>query len=299
MGLASSDLLKIYRTSTSPYCFKETFGNRANILNTDLLLVERGGTKYKCTYGDWTGASLGDTITLNGSSNVSIDINAQDSGGQSADSTAAYDVLSATFTGSQTTGRLYIGLRIRGSSAFYHDFCLAGIQVLQSSGSSFRSDGTYGNGYDWNFNETGTYGIQNFSTTTVSTHSYSDDPSTLSYTSVGSGATVTRWGRASGTSSSHTGAADGIYSPSGYSGGGGSIIPATGTIAQSSTTFYIFTETSGSGYTIGTTTIWLRSPSITVSPNDILRMAYLAVGGDNSNSGLGAYDSDTLYFRFK
>ena len=101
------------------------------------------------------------------------------------------------------------------------------------------------------------------------------------------------------TGSSNTGANNGIYSASVYSGGGGSIIPSSGTVAQVSSTPFIFTETSGSGYQIGNTTIWLRSPEITIHNNDILRILYLGVGGSTSTNGLGRYDDDTIYFRFK
>ena len=75
MGLSSSDILLVERGGA---CYKETFGNRANIDSTDLLLVERAGALYKCTYSDWNGAGGGgggggggtNTLTLNGGSNV-------------------------------------------------------------------------------------------------------------------------------------------------------------------------------------------------------------------------------------
>lgn len=300
MGLSSSDILLVERGGA---CYKETFGNRANIDSTDLLLVERAGVLYKCTYSDWNGAGGGgggtNTLTLNGGSNVSFDINAQTSS-TTSDATTAYDILEAEFSGSTTTGRLYIGVRMRGTTTFYHDFCLATVQIVQSSGSSFRTDGTYSNGYDWNFHNTGTTnGLGNFNTTTSFSNSYTADPSGLAYTTIATSSSNARWCRATSTGSSHTGAADGIYSVSQYSGGGGSILPASGTVSQASGTYYIYTETSGSGYTVGTSTFWLRSPSITVQNGDKLRIAYLAVGGDTSTNGLGGYDSDTLYFRFK
>ena len=300
MGLSSSDILLVERGGA---CYKETFGNRANIDSSDLLLVERAGALYKCTYSDWNGAGGGggggtNTLTLNGGSNVSFDINAQQSQ-TSSDATTAYDVLEAEFSGSTHTGHLYIGVRMRGSTTYFHDFCLAAIQILQSNGTSFRSDGTYSSGYDWNFHNTNAYGIQNFDTTTSFSNSYTGDPSGFAYTDVTTGTTNARWCRASGTGSSNTGAADGIYSPSGYSGQGGSIIPTSGTINQAGSTHFVFTETSGSGYTIGTSIFWLKSPSITVQSGDKLRIAYLAVGGNTSTNGLGVHDSDTLYFRFK
>lgn len=301
MGLSSSDILLVERGGA---CYKETFGNRANIDSSDLLLVERAGALYKCTYSDWNGAGGGgggggtNTLTLNGGSNVSFDINAQQSS-SSSDATTAYDILEAEFSGSTTTGKLYIGVRMRGTTTYYHDFCLGAVQIVQSSGSSFRTGGSFTSGYDWNFHNTSTYGTQYWQTTTSFSNSYTADPSGLAYTSIFSSASNARWCRATGTGSSHTGAADGMYSVSQYSGGGGSILPASGTVSQTSSSYYIYTETSGSGYTIGTSTFWLRSPGMTVQSGDKLRIAYLAVGGNSSTNGLGRYDSDTLYFRFK
>lgn len=307
MGLTSTDLIKVYRTSTSPYCFKETFGNIANIEDDDLLLVERGGTKYKCTYSDWTGGGGGgggyagsNVITLNGSSNIAFDITTSQ-GSTSSDSTAAYNTFEGGFSGSTHTGYLYVGLRMRGTTAYYHDFCLGGLQILNTTGTAFRTDGTYSNGYDWIFAGNGNtdgYGAWRRCSSSLASQTYTADPSTLSYSTI-STATNGNWSAGSSTGSSNTGAADGIWGPSTYSGGGGSIIPNTGTIAQTSTTGYIYTETSGSGYTLGTTTLWLRSPEITVYSGDYLRMAYLAVGGTNSSNGLGTRGDDVLYWRFK
>ena len=296
MGLQSSDLILVERNvSGTRTLYKETFGNRANIEDTDLLVVEReiSGTRVrrKCTYADWkqdiSGGGGGGSATHGwGSANTSISgaivNNWTFSGG---DSTSAYRIFSQSMSvtgGTSVTGRLYIGMRMRGITSYYHDWSLAIVQILQSNGTSFRTDSTYTNGYDWNAANTlssqfATSGFYNWSTSTSFTHSYTADPSAHSYQSIGS-ATNARWSRGLSTGSGYTGAADGVYSPSGYSGGGGSILPASGTVAQTSSTPFLFTETSGSGYQIGSTTIWLRSPQITVHNGDILRMAYLGIG---------------------
>lgn len=305
MGLASSDLLLVERSNT---VYKETFGNRANIDDTDLILVERSNTLYKCAWSDWDddgggggGGSATGTHQWN-ASNTSYDIDVFHTQG-SGDSTMSYRFLnrSMTVTGGDgaDSGNLYIGLRIRGSTAYYHDFCIAHVQVVTSTGSAFRTDSTYTSGYDWSMHNSGaTNGRGGFHrcTSSLASQTYSVDPSTLSYGSISTAAN-NYWSYGSSTGSTYTGAADGTYSPSGLSGGGGSIL--TGFTSQASSTNFIYTETSGSGYTIGTTTMWLRGPTMTIHNGDQLRIAYLAVGGSNSSNGLGYRDDDVLYFRFK
>ena len=193
---------------------------------------------------------------------------------------------------------------MRGTTSYYHDFCLAAVQIVNSARTAYVTDSTYTNGYDWNFNNTGSadgYLDWRRCSSSLSSQTYTVDPSTLIYPyGIATSATNGAWSRGSGTGSSYTGAADGVYSPSGYSGGGGTIISGSGLyISQASSTYYIYTETSGSGYSIGNTTLWMRSPEITISDTNRLQMIYKAVGGSTSTNGLGRYTSDTLYFRFK
>jgi len=61
MGLQSSDLILVERGNT---LYKETYGNRANIESSDLLLVERNNTLYKCTYANWANANSTDLILV-------------------------------------------------------------------------------------------------------------------------------------------------------------------------------------------------------------------------------------------
>jgi len=321
MGLSSSDLLLVERSGV-PY--KETFGNRANIEDDDLLLVERSGVPYKCTYSDWDGGSGGGGGGGGGggsdsygthewaNSNGTLSIVTETAGG-SADTTSSYRTLSyaMSITGGsgslagKAQGRLYIGLRMRGTTSYYHDFCLAGVQFVNNGRTAYISDSTYTNGYDWNFHNTGnTDGSGNWQrcSSSLSSQTYTVDPSTLIYPyGIASSSTNGAWSRGTSTGSTYTGAADGVYSPSGYSGGGGTIISGSGLyLAQSSNTYFIYTETSGSGYTIGTTTLWMRSPQITISNNDRFQAIYKAQGGSNSTNGLGRYTGqDVLYFRFK
>ena len=319
MGLQSSDLLLVERSNT---LYKETFGNRANIDSTDLLLVERSNTIYKCTYANWSNANSTDLILVERSntlyketkanwdaatttnqdiytSNYSPDIVVNYTSA-TADSTANFNVLSlqvaVTGSGSSDTGRLYIGQKNTAPTSWQGDFCIAAVQILQSNGTSFRSGSGYTQGYDWNFgNGNNTYGYGDWGTTQAEITNESSNPWTYSYHDIGSSSSTRRWAAVSGTSSSYVGADGGVWSPSGYSGGGGSILPeGTANIAQSSsTTEYLFAECSG---TDTGDFFWLESPEITVHNGDIIRLCYGGTNGQSSTTGLQA--SDTLRFRF-
>ena len=312
MGLVSTDLLAVERSNT---VYKETFGNRANIDATDLILVEAGSTTggrvsgqvYQCAWSDWDsgGGGGGGATGTHGwaASNTAYYGLVVSYPAQSSDSTAAFSYLSQAMTvtgGTGTaTGNLYIGMRIRGSTAYYHDFCLSHLQVVTSAGNAFRTDSSYTNGYDWNFHNTSSSagsGAWQRCTSALSSQTYTVDPSTLLYGTISTSANNGNWSRGTSTGSTYTGASDGTYG-SGYTGGGGSIITAIR--QQASSTYYIYTETSGSGYTIGTSTLWLKSPPMTISNGDMLRMNYLATGGSTSTNGLGLTGTNVLYFRFK
>jgi hypothetical protein len=319
MGLQSSDLLLVERSNT---LYKETFGNRANIDSTDLLLVERSNTIYKCTYANWSNANSTDLILIERSntlyketkanwdaaattnqniytSNYSPDIVVNYTSA-TADSTANFNVLSlqvaVTGSGSSEEARLYIGQKNTAPTSWQGDFCIAAVQILQSNGTSFRTGTGYTAGYDWNFgNGNSTYGYGDWGTTQAEITNESSNPWTYSYHDIGSSSSTRRWAAVSGTSSSYVGADGGVWSPSGYSGGGGSILPeGTANIAQSSsTTEYLFAECSG---TDTGDFFWLESPEITVHNGDIIRLCYGGTNGQNSTTGLQA--SDTLRFRF-
>ena len=319
MGLQSSDLLLVERSNT---LYKETFGNRANIDSTDLLLVERSNTIYKCTYANWSNANSTDLIlversntlyketkanwdaatttnqdiyTSNYSPNIVVNYTSA-----TADSTANFNVLSlqvaVTGSGSSDTGRLYIGQKNTAPTSWQGDFCIAAVQILQSNGTSYRSGAGYSAGYDWNFGDGNTtYGYANWGTTQATITNESSNPWTYSYHDIGSSPSARRFAASASTSSSYVGADGGIWSPTGYSGGGGSILPeGTGNIAQSSsTTLYLYAECSGSNTG---DFFWLESPEITVHNGDIIRFCYGGTNGQSSTTGLQA--ADTLRFRF-
>jgi len=314
--IASNDLVLVERSSVKK---KMTFSNWvSSAQDTDLLLVERGGVKKKVTKANYD--ALLHAATDIYSANTAVTWTpVYDTVNDGSEYSGAWKVLSikvdVTGSGSSKTGRLYIGNKVAASpDAFYSDFHMAALQILQSSGTSFRSDGTYSS-YDWNFgrlsNGTGLsdpddFGPSDWNTTTSTNSSTSADPDTYSYQSVteGDGSVRRRqWlygpednssSAADNTHSARVGADGGIYSPTDFSGGGGSILPAGGTVSQTGSNIqYMFCETSN---TTAGSIIFLESPQITVHNGDIIRICYNGYNGPDASTGHSG--TDTLFLRF-
>ena len=317
--IASNDLLLVERSNVKK---KMTYSNWvSSAQNTDLLLVERGGVKKKVTKANYDALLHAATDIYTANTAVTWTPVYDDSNGgagSGSEYTGAWKVLSikvdVTSSGSSKSGRLYIGNKVAAATAFYSDFHMAALQILQSSGTSFRGDGTYSS-YDWNFgrlsNGTGLsdpddFGPSDWNTTTATISSITADPDGHSYSSVveddGSsnrrqwiyGPEDSSLTAADNTSSSRVGADGGIYSPTDFSGGGGSILPDGGTVSQTGSTIqYMFCETSS---TTAGSIIWLESPSITVHNGDIIRLCYNGHNGPNATDGHSG--TDTLFLRF-
>lgn len=300
-AINASDLLLVEQSGTKKKCTYSSWNGSGTVNSSDLILVERtvsgNQVKLKCTKSEWDSAttSYQNIYTSNYSPNIVVNYTSTTS-----DSTANFNVLSlqvaVTGSGSSDTGRLYIGQKNTAPTSWQGDFCIAAVQILQSNGTSYRTGAGYSAGYDWNFGDGDTtYGYGNWGTTQATITNESSNPWTYSYHSIGSSPSVRRFAASASTSSSYVGADGGVWSPSGYSGGGGSILPeGTGNIAQSSsTTLYLFAECSGSSTG---DFFWLESPEITVYNGDIIRFCYGGTNGQSSTTGLQA--SDTLRFRF-
>lgn len=156
---------------------------------------------------------------------------------------SAYGVTKISFTPSSTgTKTLYVGFKIPvvsglTVSTFYHDYTIAGIQLQQNDATVLE---TYQNA-TWTGFQTST-NITNTALTTV--------PTTNSYSNIGTGTSANRFNiDSSGTGSSSTGNLNGINTTGAFATSGG------GTIAQSSSTSYLYVETSGA--TIGGR-FWMR-----------------------------------------
>ena len=149
MGLQSSDLILVERSNT---LYKETYGNKANIDSSDLLLVERTdgntgiGTLYKETKSNWDFAANIDIHSANYMVTLGTLLYNQ---GSNNDNPFSVVEVQAEFSSSATVGdgTLYIGFRNSATTSFYGDLPIAGIQILQSNGTTIRNPGSGSAGY--------------------------------------------------------------------------------------------------------------------------------------------------------
>jgi hypothetical protein len=202
-----------------------------------------------------------------------------------SDTTSYYNVMDvvvpSTYSGS---ARIYVGSKVTASTTFYNDNTVAGIQILNSAATSILRADIFSSG------------TESYETTTVATSAQSSAgyPITLSaataltYSSIANGSTVNRWNRATSTGSSYTGMADGIST--GYE---TTILMTPDSadytqIAQSSGTYYVYTETSGSTRFTGMT---MRSPAYTFSGGEIIRVCFQFT----SRSGYSFNPNDSLF----
>jgi len=340
MGLQSSDTILVERgTGAGAVMYKETYGNRANIDSSDLLLVDRGGTLYKCTYANWPNANSTDLILVErGGSGGYImyketkanwptisytDIHSANYMvtlgtllyGEGDDSDNPYSVVEvqAEFSSSATVGdgTLYIGFRNSAPTNYYGDLPIAGIQILQSNGTTIRNPQPGVDfGYCWNFANSADR--SDWWTTRATITSKTASPETGGggspdpvyydiYSWTTGAAPAKRFSYTTqGTTSSQVGAARGI--PSGtYTGNDSTtnILPvgtANVGMSTSSSDGYIFSECTGSS--TGNLT-WLSS-AFTVSDlenGDRIRICYYG-GGNGLNSTVGLQTTDSLYVRY-
>ena len=377
MGLESSDIILVERGNT---LYEETYGNRANIDSSDLLLVEANSTTdgrvvgqlYRCTYANWANADNTDLILVEANSTTNSrvvgqkyketksawDFSSGTSGTSGTSGSSSYaDIHSAnyavpssklTFTygngsnqntnfsvfeiqvevtdsGSSSTGHLYIGFRnTAGEGAtwgypYYGDLPIGAVQILQSNGTSFRTN-DYHNG-DWNFafgnhNPGGGVvpkGYYEWSTTDSSQGTTgvitnkTTNPNGFQFYSIE--ASTTNGERrfsydTNGTPSSHVGAAQGVDTDS-YPANMSTVLPVgTENITQDSASDdggYLYMEASS---TSTGNLVWLNAPEatdgssiLTVHNGDKIRIAYY--GGSNGiDAARGLQTSDCIFLRW-
>ena len=182
------------------------------------------------------------------------------------------------------TGRLYLIHKATGATSYLNDVPIACIQVLNASGTSINQQwwfGTSNNGqgwttniYEWNFGAIGS-GVNITPSQAASNYTYT--------TNVVNGATADRFTLASSTSSNDTGAVDGIAQPS------SPMTLGEETMPQSSSTYYMYRETSGAQVPYCSI---CRSLSRTWTGGEIIRIAYII--GNVSTANYYTPD-DTLF----
>lgn len=183
------------------------------------------------------------------------------------------------------TGRLYLIHKASGSgqSSFYYDHPVACIQVLNPAGSVVNQQwwfGLSGNPVGWE-THTQEYNIGNVDEGLTITPSQAG--SNYAYVPIVNGAVADRFSLATSTTSSATGAADGIAEPT------GPMTLGEKTVAQGFNTFYIYRETTGGQLNFS---VLCRSPARTWSSGERIRIAYI-IGNRNI---VGAYRADDTFF---
>jgi hypothetical protein len=341
MGLQNSDKILVERSNT---LYKETYGNRANINSSDLLLVDRGGTLYKCAYSDWPNANSSDLILVERGSGAGAtmykefksnwptssyaDIHSANYAVPSSKLTFTYGngnnlttnfsvfevQVEVTDSGSSSTGHLYIGINNTASYAYYADLPIGAVQILQSNGTSFRTNDDH-NG-DWNFafgnsvegyDEWYTTDSDQSGSVITNTALNPGDPTNgfVFYdigTSSDSGDRKFSY-TTNGTTSTNVGAAQGVNTNS-YPADNSTVLPVgTENITQDSAQDdggYIFQESSGGDRGI----VWLNAPEatnggaiLTLHNGDRIRIAYYG-GSNGATSSNGLQTTNCIYLRW-
>lgn len=198
----------------------------------------------------------------------------------SSDYTGAYDRYEIPVNNSTSSyKRLYFGIKIGTSTTFYNDVCVAGIAVLNSSGTVTHYDV---------FNSTSNQGWE--TTTTAINYTATTKPplsnvASYLYSSISTSNGTTRIGLATSTGSSNTGMADGIAS------GSTSFTQSSSLVSQSSGTYYLYREASGS--TRYSFAFARRASSILIPTNATIRI----IAKFTTNSGMnGTFDPNDILF---
>lgn len=183
--------------------------------------------------------------------------------GNSSDYNGPYDV-SETEVDVDGTYNIYIGIKVTSSITYYNDISIAAVEVVDSSNTQK---------YIWIFSGSSTTwtAVNGVIAVNINT-GFPVTPAGASYynySTISTGANQATMTLASLTTSAYTGTADGI------SGSTSSLTVGNGTMSQSSGTYYIYRETSGS--TRYSSTL-MRSPSISLSPGDKIRVCHALAG---------------------
>ena len=215
------------------------------------------------------------------------------------DSTADYQVHHEDFDAANAvsgTGRLYIAVKVTAGTAYFNDFCIGAIQLTSDNYGTLE--------HGWSFNVTAdrndwtqadTTGLN---TTNAGYENYSDIVGVVaqSWSAINTSASNAHWVQNSATGSSQTGAADGLADAYSDTSTGTIIGSGTTTIAQTSTTKFIYTEASGTQGNMINKWFWLRSPEVSLNgeANKNISIAYLACSPNNDDGMHDTDDTDEL-----
>lgn len=201
--------------------------------------------------------------------------------GNTLDYDGNYDVtevsIPSTFSGS---ARIFLGIKISVASpgnTFLNDVPIAAIQILNSAGTSLLES------FVWNNDSEGWQNLSTLqeisgSSTVGFPESLATSASRAFNTSVNSTVNAGRFGIASSTTSSNTGAAGGISTAykTTANGGSGTILPlGQATVAQVASNNYLYREASGSTRYSG---VVCRSPAYTFSGSEKIRICHALTG---------------------
>ena len=196
----------------------------------------------------------------------------------SSDYTGNWDVgeIQQTYAGS---ARVYLVLKCNTSTTFYNDICIAAVQVLNSSDVVQQTWNFSGSSESW---ET-VSSRSSANSSLLSSYFTPSDADALTYTSLTTTNNTSRVGRATGTSSSYTGMADGIAS-----GTTTAYTVGDNQIAQNSSSYYIYGEVSGA---TRYTHVVARSPSYTFTAGDKIRVVHAIVIPGTMSSTVNVNDA--------
>ena len=210
----------------------------------------------------------------------------------SADNTDAYSVHQEEFdtaAASSSTGRLYFAIKTTASTPFLNDFCIAGVQITSNDFTTLD--------HHFNFHDLSDYiaweraTVTGLNTTSAGFENYTDIIAAPSQSFVANtnGTANARISRASGTGSSGTGAADGIVLI------GLPLAAETTTIPQSSGTFFMYTEASGTQSFMRNKWFWTRSPQITLDGNDDKDLSIIYHAASPATTGMEDSADEPLF----
>ena len=227
-----------------------------------------------------------DVITINNASQTILNSvfpvpNIRIATSTSNDTSRAFDVFEVVVPtiASNSQDRIYIGTKINGSTTFYHDIIIGGVQKLNSSGTVLTT---------WNMSNTGHRNDWLARSSTTSAGASRTTVGSGTWSTISSTTNTSRFSYRSSTGSNNTGATDGISS---------SISTAypvgSGQISQSSSTNYIYREASGS---TRYTTAWIRTSSnVEWNTGYKIRVAYHY---DTNSGQQSTVDPDDTFFIF-